>query len=72
MVEIMRRWQELPLMERPSFPGPDDRSPCARPRRCTFTAVIAGQARARNTIMVARNTREFGRLPGLRLADRQQ
>jgi tRNA(fMet)-specific endonuclease VapC len=33
--------------------------------------LIAGQAKARNLILVTHNTDEFGRVPGLRFDDRQ-
>jgi tRNA(fMet)-specific endonuclease VapC len=34
-----------------------------------YDVLIAGQAVARNATLVTRNTREFGRVPGLRLED---
>lgn len=34
-----------------------------------FDVLIAGQARARNLILVTHNTREFGRVPSLRIDD---
>jgi tRNA(fMet)-specific endonuclease VapC len=34
-----------------------------------FDVLIAGQARVRRMILVTHNTREFGRVPGLRLED---
>jgi tRNA(fMet)-specific endonuclease VapC len=36
-----------------------------------YDVLIAGQAVARNLILVTHNTREFGRVPGLRLEDWQ-
>jgi tRNA(fMet)-specific endonuclease VapC len=36
-----------------------------------YDVLIAGQAVARNLILVTRNTREFGRVPGLRFEDWQ-
>ena len=36
-----------------------------------YDVLIAGQAKARNLTLVTRNTDEFGRVPGLRLADWQ-
>jgi tRNA(fMet)-specific endonuclease VapC len=36
-----------------------------------YDALIAGQARARNLLLVTHNTEEFGRVPGLRLDDWQ-
>jgi len=36
-----------------------------------YDVLIAGQARARNLILVTHNTVEFGRVPGLRLDDWQ-
>ena len=36
-----------------------------------YDALIAGQARARNLILVTHNTEEFGRVPGLRFDDWQ-
>jgi tRNA(fMet)-specific endonuclease VapC len=36
-----------------------------------YDVLIAGQALARNLILVTHNTREFGRVPGLRLEDWQ-
>ena len=36
-----------------------------------YDALIAGQAVARNLILVTHNTREFGRVPGLRFEDWQ-
>ena len=35
----------------------------------SFDSLIAGQALARNLILVTHNTREFSRVPGLRLED---
>ena len=34
-----------------------------------YDVLIAGQAVARNVILVTRNTREFGRVPRLRIED---
>jgi tRNA(fMet)-specific endonuclease VapC len=34
-----------------------------------YDVLIAGQALARGTILVTHNTREFGRVPGLRIED---
>lgn len=34
-----------------------------------FDTLIAGQARARGLVLVTRNTREFERVPGLRIED---
>lgn len=34
-----------------------------------YDALIAGQALARDLVLVTHNTREFGRVPGLRLED---
>jgi tRNA(fMet)-specific endonuclease VapC len=34
-----------------------------------YDVVIAGQAKARNLTLVTNNTREFGRVPGLRIED---
>jgi tRNA(fMet)-specific endonuclease VapC len=36
-----------------------------------YDVLIAGQARARNLILVTHNTEEFGRVPGLRFDDWQ-
>ncbi len=36
-----------------------------------YDALIAGQALARNLILVTHNTAEFARVPGLRLEDRE-
>jgi tRNA(fMet)-specific endonuclease VapC len=36
-----------------------------------YDVLIAGQAVARNLILVTHNTREFGRVPGLRFEDWQ-
>jgi len=36
-----------------------------------YDVLIAGQAVARDMILVTRNIREFGRVPGLRLEDWQ-
>jgi tRNA(fMet)-specific endonuclease VapC len=36
-----------------------------------YDVLIAGQARARNLVLVTHNTEEFGRVPGLRLDDWQ-
>jgi tRNA(fMet)-specific endonuclease VapC len=36
-----------------------------------YNVLIAGQARARNLILVTHNTEEFGRVPGLRFDDWQ-
>jgi tRNA(fMet)-specific endonuclease VapC len=35
----------------------------------TFDAMIAGHARARGLVLVTHNTREFSRVPQLRLQD---
>jgi len=37
-----------------------------------FDVLIAGQARARKTVLVTHNTREFARIPGLRIEDWQR
>ena len=34
-----------------------------------YHVLIAGQAMARNLVLMSRNMREFGRVPGLRVAD---
>ena len=34
-----------------------------------YDVLIAGQAKARDVILVTHNTTEFGRVPGLRIAD---
>jgi tRNA(fMet)-specific endonuclease VapC len=34
-----------------------------------YDVLIAGQAMARNLVLVSHNTREFGRVPGLRVED---
>ena len=34
-----------------------------------FDVLIAGQARARNLVLVTNNTREFAKIPGLRIED---
>lgn len=36
-----------------------------------YDTLIAGQALARDLTLVTRNTREFGRVPGLRVEDRE-
>lgn len=36
-----------------------------------YDALIAGQAKARNLILITSNTREFARVPGLRVQDWQ-
>ena len=37
-----------------------------------YDVLIAGQAKARNMVLVTRNTNEFGRVPGLRLENWEQ
>jgi tRNA(fMet)-specific endonuclease VapC len=37
-----------------------------------YDVLIAGQAKARNMVLVTRNTQEFGRVPGLQLEDWQR
>jgi predicted nucleic acid-binding protein len=49
-----------------AVPGPTKDGPIG-----PYDVLIAGQAVARNMILVTHNTEEFGRVPGLRIEDWQ-